>query len=592
MAQLAEQVITLRAEGLSGIRSAFNQVRSIMGQTASAAGGVFSRIGSAIGSVFNPMNVLQGFGIGIGMSMAQGLGSAARSAIQLASATESLATSFEVLLGSGTAARTMIDDINKFAAATPFEQMELGDVAKQLLAYGTSAENIIPTMRQLGDIAALSGANLGDLASIYGKIQAQGRLTAETLEGWQSRGIPITRELAAVLGVAESQVRELVAKGQVGFPSVQQAIARLTSQGGQFAGGMEKLSQTTAGLWSTVTGNLKTAMAEIGTGIIEAFDIKGALASAGAWLGELSGRIKALVTEWAEPIQAWAATAYAGFRMVWEMAAEFYSAIGSLIRSLFGDISGMSLQEWATAFLHELEFVFLNWKLVLQIAWERFRMWIDNMILRIRTFAANAGILFRWVAENWLSILMTMWNYGTTVFSNLITNLRELWSAFLRFLRGGGWRFNWTPLTEGFKSEIKKLPEFVEAGVAETTPALKALEDELARRRRQFEAEKTAKPKEQIQDRETPQAPQIPVTQAAAAASPAAEAAEERKSGAAFVGFAELARSMQQKVLEDMQKKTMEASQKTADGVQRLAAAASGGALRVQIVGGQEARYG
>lgn len=536
MGVLAEHVIQFRTAGVEAVTGAVGRIRSALATVGSAAAAPLKTLAGAVGSVLNPMSILQGMGIGVGMSIAQGIGSAVSSAISLASQAETLATSFEVLLGSSSKAKTMMDEINKFAAATPFEQMELAEVAKQLLAYGTAAENIIPTMRQLGDIAALSGANLRELAAIYGKIQAQGRMTAETLVAFQSRGIPITRELANVFGVAESQVRELVSSGQVGFPQVQEAINRLTGAGGQFAGGMEKLSKTTGGLWSVVTDNIQTALANIGSGLIEAFNVKPILEWAGATL---------------DSVASWA------------------SKMGEFM-----------------VFLRE------NWRLALAIMVERARLFVLNTWERIKAFGQNFVIAVGWFADNWQSVFTDIFNITKTIMGNMFENLRNLWTAFWNWIKTGDWNFEWKGLTEGFKSTIKEWPAFVEANTKESTEKLDALMGEWNERWKQFqESRAAAGPGPEAGAPTGGAAP--PTPSAAAPAAPAAQKAAETKGPtASFVGFAALAREMQQKAFEELQKKATEAAQKTADGIAKMAAAADGGALKVKLESPVPAVYG
>ncbi|MBC7350855.1 MAG: tape measure protein [Thermogutta sp.] len=493
-------------------------------------------------------------GISIGMGIASSIGSAIRSAVGLATQMETLSTSFEVLLGSSSKAKQMMEEINKFAAATPFEQMELADVAKQLLAYGTAAENIIPTMRQLGDIAALSGANLGDLAAIYGKIQQGGRLTTETLESFQSRGIPITRELANVFGVAESQVRELVSEGKVGFAEVQQALNRLTGEGGQFAGGMERLSKTTAGLWSTVTGNFKTALGEIGGMLIAVFNVKGIL----AWAGDTLARIG----EWAAGVRQW------------------------------------------------ISFVYENWDIAWGIIYERVNLALSNAWAYIEAFGNNIGILVRWLLDNWRAVFTDIYNFTTTTVTNLFNNLTRLWNAFWTFIKTGRWEFRWRPLTEGFKSSIKQWPQFVSAAVKDSTPELDRLtrlwNDKWRKATSQVaEAGKEAAGK--VPEEESPEVPEAEPLEIPEVASPekvaAPVAAVAGVGGGAgtgavgqamsgFYGFAQLASEMQRRALDEMQKRQVELAQKTAEAVQKLATAAEGGALKVKVDQPIVATYG
>lgn len=92
----------------------------------------------------------------------------------------------------------------------------------------------------------------------------QGRLYTEDYNQFVGRGIPLGRELANVLGVAESKVREMVEAGKVGFPEVQQALQNLTNEGGMFYNLMEEQSKTITGRISNIQDSIGMMMNEIG----------------------------------------------------------------------------------------------------------------------------------------------------------------------------------------------------------------------------------------------------------------------------------------------------------------------------------------
>lgn len=594
MGKIGEYYAQLGVHGLSGVHAAFASVRRGLTGLASASVWPIRSVGGALAGLANP--------IGLAAAALGAAGVAGTAGImKLAADTEALATQFRVLLGSADAAAAMMAQINKFAAETPFEQAELGLVAKQLLATGTAADQIIPTMRRLGDVAALSGADLGDLAAIYGKIKEKGRMTADTLEAWQTRGIPITRELAAVMGVAQSEISGLVSKGEIGFAEVQAAIARLTDSGGQYAGGMAQLAQTTGGLWSTVTGNLKTAMADLGASIIETFDIKNLLASAGQWLDSLGGRIRAFFAEWGPLLRQTAATVASVMQMIFEIEVGIYSSLYSWIGSLLG-LTSDSFASAAADWLAEIEFFAANWRESFALSWEIWKLFFANTWERIKTFFVNVGVLLAWMVRNWRGILTDIWNLNVTIFSNLITNLKNLWSALLTWLKGGGWQFDWTPLTDGFESAIKEMPQFATAAVRQTTPEIERMTAELARRREEFYARKRAKATEATPaatpaatEAAAAAAPGTPAAKAATAASPAAAAQAAKQAGEAarfnFVALEALANTMQEEAGKRLEEQQLAEAQRTAENTDRLAGAVSGGAVRVQIVGGTAAAY-
>lgn len=91
------------------------------------------------------------------------------------------------------------------------------------------------------------------------------------------RGIPVIREFARQFGVAESEVRGLVESGQIGFANLEQAIASMTGEGGQFAGMMERQSKSMKGLASTLADAWGETQTQIGEAISGGVDGKSLL---------------------------------------------------------------------------------------------------------------------------------------------------------------------------------------------------------------------------------------------------------------------------------------------------------------------------
>lgn len=165
--------------------------------------------------------------------------------------------------------------VKSFAATTPFELPEVQDATKKMLAFGFGAQDTIPVLRRLGDVAAGLGQPVGDLAYLYGTTRVQGRLYTNDLMQFANRGIPIIEELSKVLGVSQAKVKEFVEKGKVGFPEVEKVFANLTATGSKFGGLMQAQSLTITGQISNLSdawGQFKTdmglAMAPLITGLI------------------------------------------------------------------------------------------------------------------------------------------------------------------------------------------------------------------------------------------------------------------------------------------------------------------------------------
>ncbi len=190
-----------------------------------------------------------------------GLGKAA---LEASAKMEQNRVAFTTMLGSGDKANKLLQDMTKFAAATPFQLNDIIDAGKSLTAFGVASEKIIPTLTKLGDISAALNIPIRELSDLYGKARVQGTLYAEDLNQLAGRGIPIFTELAKVMGVNSSEVKKLGSEGKITFKELDSAIANMTKEGSQFGGLMEAQSQTLGGQWSNFGDNLDRIATTLG----------------------------------------------------------------------------------------------------------------------------------------------------------------------------------------------------------------------------------------------------------------------------------------------------------------------------------------
>ena len=177
---------------------------------------------------------------------------------------QQLEVAFTTMLGSAEKADALMQQLTKTAAVTPFDLQGVASGAKQLLAYGISAEKVNDTLVHLGDIAAGLSLPLGDLVYLYGTTMTQGRMFTQDLRQFMSRGIPIADELAKQFGVTKDKVGELVTAGKVGAEEFSKAIMAMSSEGGKFAGLMEAQSKTINGQISNIEDAIGNMFNELG----------------------------------------------------------------------------------------------------------------------------------------------------------------------------------------------------------------------------------------------------------------------------------------------------------------------------------------
>lgn len=169
---------------------------------------------------------------------------------------QQLQVALSTILQSKSQADQLVGEIIQFAAKTPFDLDDVATGAKQLLAYGSSADKVVDELSMLGDVASGLQIPIGQLIYLYGTLRTQGRAMTVDIRQFAGRGIPIYEELAKVLGVAKDQVGALVTEGKVGFAEVEQAFKNMTSEGGKF----NNLMENSAGTWPQRLSNIQDTL--------------------------------------------------------------------------------------------------------------------------------------------------------------------------------------------------------------------------------------------------------------------------------------------------------------------------------------------
>ena len=176
--------------------------------------------------------------------------------IKKASDFEQLNVAFKTMLGSATKAKKVLKDLEKFSIVTPNTIDQVNRAGKTLLAMGVSADDLIPTLRKIGDIAAGTGKDFNELALIFAKAKTQGTLFAEDLNQLAESGIDIFKILADQMNVTTSEVKKMASEGKIKFSNLEQAFTSLSGKGGKFFDLMKEQSKTFSGRLSTLQGNL------------------------------------------------------------------------------------------------------------------------------------------------------------------------------------------------------------------------------------------------------------------------------------------------------------------------------------------------
>ena len=194
----------------------------------------------------------------------QGASAFIKQVIAVRSQFQQLEIAFGTMLKSKEKANALMAQMTDLAAKTPFGLQEVSEGAKRLLAFQVPAEEVTETLRRMGDVAAGLGVPMGQLIHVYGQVKAQGKLMTNDLYQFMNAGIPIIAELSKVVGKSETEIKDMVSAGKIGFPEVQAVIKNMTNEGGLFFNLMAEQSKSLGGQISNLRDSFDQMLNEIG----------------------------------------------------------------------------------------------------------------------------------------------------------------------------------------------------------------------------------------------------------------------------------------------------------------------------------------
>ena len=437
--QLAEAFVELNTKGFRGVMSSIGRVRSSMG--------------SLVGFATGPLGVaLAGLGAGAGVA----------GMVSVAASLETTEAQFKTLLGSADAAKQKMQELQKFSASTPFQFDSLADSAKKLLSFGTSNDQVIPTLKVLGDVAAATGNNVNELAGIYGKVQSRGALMTESLDQFNERGIPVGKKLAEMFGVTGAEIRQMASDGDISFSDLQSALTSMTSKGGVAFKGMAEQAGTLSGVWSTFKDNITILMGDIGEAIVEGFDLKEATES-------LTGFVQRVRSEWLPSIVD-------GFqRLNKSIIQPFYKMIGSMTEIVLDFVTNFDLY-WEFAYTTLANHMLNMWNEISAFFENSVTMakwFVDSTIQLFGNLYNNAGEIFpaigkniaihfqngvelaKWYASSTIKFFSNIYSNAGEIFRSLTEQIKNHWQSVLNFFKTGELNFDFSPLRDSFHAAIE-----------------------------------------------------------------------------------------------------------------------------------------
>lgn len=170
------------------------------------------------------------------------------------------AVSFEVMLGSQQKAADMLNQMNRYAADSPYSRLGVQEAAQTMLGFGVEQQKVIPSLKMLGDIAMGNSERFKGLALAFSQVAAAGKLQGQDLLQLITNGYNPLNDISRLTGKSMSELKDDMSKGNISFDLMAQAMQAATSQGGKLYGMVDRIAQTPFGRFGQLVDQFKDTM--------------------------------------------------------------------------------------------------------------------------------------------------------------------------------------------------------------------------------------------------------------------------------------------------------------------------------------------
>ena len=148
--------------------------------------------------------------------------------------------------------------VSKAVKGTAYGLDSAANAASQFVASGIEGlEELEQALTAVSGVAAMTGSEYDDIASIFTTVAGQGKVMTRQLRQIEARGLNAAAAIAEFCNTTEEEVRDMVQKGKIDFNTFSQALNEA------FGDQAKKANETFTGALS----NVKAALSRIGAKI-------------------------------------------------------------------------------------------------------------------------------------------------------------------------------------------------------------------------------------------------------------------------------------------------------------------------------------
>lgn len=173
----------------------------------------------------------------------------------------------QAISGSDLQGTGLLKQIRELTKTMPIGFQDAAEAAKNMLAYGFSANEIIPAIRQIGTITAGNSERFKNLTNAVAQMRGSMRLMGQEVIQAVNAGWNPLSQISIDTGKSISILKKEMEEGKISFDMVSKALENATSSTGRFGTMNEKVMATIAGQSAVASAKYEEALARMGEAI-------------------------------------------------------------------------------------------------------------------------------------------------------------------------------------------------------------------------------------------------------------------------------------------------------------------------------------
>lgn len=353
--------------------------------------------------------------------------------------------------------------------------MNLGEtMSKTKEVFGTATDGIVA---QAEEMAAKFGINKQvslDAASSFGLIAKAGGLSGEATAKLSNDFTKLAGDVSSFYNIPIDQALEKMRSGLVGEAEPMRALGVLLSE-----------DAVKAEAWRTGIAKAGQELTDQQKVQARAALIQKGLATASGDLERTQGSASNQARQFAGSMENLATSVGALLLPALTKGLGLLNEFGSFLGRVFEE-NKATLQSWGDTLTGIFEWVgilFRNWEDTAAIVGLGIVQGISNILNEFQAFGTNVVSVVSWIAENWLNIFTDVYHLLESFNQNLFENIRKAGAALIAFLMDPtqGFKVDWTPMLDGFKSALTEMPEMVGAEVTDLSAEIQTHADNISK---------------------------------------------------------------------------------------------------------------